>query len=114
MRTGAGSRLVLTWRVGAAPHLYQATLGPSRSGGTRSNETPLRHGRPLPPLPRLPRGRIPVDVQGGAEPRGADPEHHAVEADPRGAAGLPGHRVGSARPDVPRRALVRLQGDAHG
>ena len=29
---------------------------------------------------------------------------HAVEADPRGAAGLPRHRARPARPDVPRRA----------
>ena len=37
---------------------------------------------------------------------------HAVEADPRGAARLSRHRLGSAGPDVPRRPVRRLQGHA--
>src|SRR5438105_40019 len=82
----------------------------------RSSREPiaLRRRRPLAHLPRLPRGRLPLDIEGRAEPRGADPEHDALEAHPRGAARLPRHRTGSAGPDVPRHDVRRLQGDPDG
>ncbi len=76
--------------------------------------TLLRRRRALAHLPRVSRGRLSLDLEGGSEPRGADPQHDAVEADPRGAAGLPRHRARPAGPDLPRRALRRVQGDSHG
>src|SRR5262249_61666590 len=76
------------------------------------NETALYRRRTLASLPRLPRGRLSLHVARRAEPRRADPQHDAVEADPRGATRLPGDRMGPAGPDLPGRALRRLQGNA--
>ena len=82
--------------------LDRPSLGPPsrarrRLGWPDSVPELLRRRRSLAPLPRLPRGRLPLDLQGRAEPRRADPQHHAVEADPRGAAGLSRRSPGTRR-----------------
>src|SRR5207247_6633800 len=77
-------------------------------------EDALRGRRSLAALPRLPRGRLPRELQGEPDAGGADPQHDALEALPRGAARLPRGRLGPPRAHVQGRALRRVQGDPCG
>ena len=81
---------------------------------TNATATSDEDRRALAPLPRLSRGGLPLHLEGCPHARRADPEQHALEADPRGAARLPGDCLGPAGPHVPGQPLRGVQGHPDG